>query len=76
MRRPDESEHHSISIRKIENGYIEQRTRSDGNGYSSVERFHAERPMVEGPSKKEPKQTSGALKAACGFASQKASRRG
>jgi hypothetical protein len=76
MRRTDESEHHSVTVRKIENGWLETRSKSDGSGYSSVERFHTERPMVEGSSTKEAKTSSGALKAAATFAAQKSSKRG
>lgn len=42
----DESEHHSVEVRKIKNGFVLRRTSHGSDGYSSHEEFHAERPQI------------------------------
>lgn len=59
----DRDESQSVSVRKIDNGWLETRSRSDGSRYESSERFHAERPDLSAPAS-EPKAPPSALKAA------------
>lgn len=41
------SEHHSVSVRKIDNGWIERRSMCKGDKYVETEKFHASKPKVE-----------------------------
>lgn len=46
-------EHTSVSVRKIENGYISRTSSSGPKGYAETERFHPEKPaLVIGPATK------------------------
>jgi hypothetical protein len=48
------SEHHSVSVRKIDNGWIERRSMCKGDKWSETERFHAEKPKIAVGSVKAP----------------------
>lgn len=41
------SEHHSVSVRKIDNGFIVSKSKSDAKGYKSSETFHEKKPTVD-----------------------------
>lgn len=43
----DESEHHHVSIRKIDNGFILSKTTSKGDKYSSNETYHDKKPTID-----------------------------
>lgn len=42
-------EHHSVSVRRIDNGFIVSKTVSGPKGYKSSEEFHAKKPNLELP---------------------------
>ncbi len=42
----DESEHHSVEVRKIKNGFLLRKSSHGPDGYMSDEEFHAERPQI------------------------------
>jgi len=43
----DAPTHASVSVRKIDNGYISTHTREEGGDYSHEERYHSSRPSAE-----------------------------
>lgn len=42
-----EPEHHSISVRKIDNGFVVSTMRSDAKGYKSTEQYHERKPLID-----------------------------
>lgn len=59
-------EHHSVSVRKIDNGWIESRSVSKGDSYKHTEHFHPKKPAINvgGASLMEGKTVPGASSAA------------
>lgn len=45
--RSDESEHHSISVRPIDNGYLIERCTQKGGTYKTTCEYSADRPVIE-----------------------------
>jgi hypothetical protein len=45
--KPEDREHRSVSIEKIENGYLRHETHSQGDQYSSKTTYHNEKPSME-----------------------------
>lgn len=51
------SEHCSVSVRKIDNGWIERRSTSKGDKWTETEKFHASKPKIEiGAAKASPRK--------------------
>ena len=44
---PYSGEHMSVSVRKIDNGFIMSRSHSKGGEYKSVETYHATKPKLD-----------------------------
>lgn len=43
----DEPEHHSVSVRKIDNGFIVRTSKSGPSGYNSSEAYHPKKPNID-----------------------------
>lgn len=43
----DEPEHHSVSVRKIDNGFIVHTSKSGPSGYNSSESYHPKKPNID-----------------------------
>lgn len=42
-----QSEHHSVSVRKIDNGFVVSKSKSCGDDYSCTEEYHPKRPKID-----------------------------
>lgn len=42
-----EHEHHSVSVRKIDNGFVVHKSSSGPKGYDSSETYHEKKPIVD-----------------------------
>lgn len=49
---PCEGEHMSVSVRKIDNGFIVSRSKSGPKGYEHTEVYHPEKPAIDIPALK------------------------
>lgn len=52
------SDHHSISTRKIKNGWVVSRCSNDGGEYRSEEEFHSSKPRIRAPEVTEPERSA------------------
>lgn len=42
-----DNEHHSVSVRRIDNGYVVAMTKASGDSYKSTEKYHESRPNID-----------------------------
>lgn len=68
-----EAEHHSVSVRKIKNGFVVSKSSSNGDKYNHEEEYHENKPSVDiqsipftGTKLKSSKVNSDALRKASG----------
>lgn len=39
--------HHSVSVRKIDNGFVVSMIKCDGDSYTSTEKYHERKPTID-----------------------------